>query len=137
MTTRQSFVRPGREDDFEDVVRMIESADRALGHHPEPVREDLIWTWALPMTDLERDVRIALDGGEVVGYAEAMWRHPEEGGPVYGTVRVTTDERGSAIRRKAAATAAPTSRTTRRTGTHRAQRRRSRRLVLFPRRCSL
>ncbi len=79
--------RPAREVDLDDVVRIMEAADRALGILPEPVREDLIWTWHLPTTDLGRDTRVVRDDGVVVAYGEAFWKHPAEGGPMILTVR--------------------------------------------------
>jgi ribosomal protein S18 acetylase RimI-like enzyme len=77
-----------QDDDLDDVVRLMESADRALGIPAEPVREDLIWSWHLPTVDMSRDTRIVRDDGAVVGYGEAFWKHPAEGGPLILTVRV-------------------------------------------------
>lgn len=59
---------PARESDLDDVVRVLEAADGALGLPPEPIREELTWLWHLPTTDLERDTRILRDGGAVIAY---------------------------------------------------------------------
>ncbi len=74
--------RPAEEADLDDVVQVVEAADRALGVPPDPIREDLTWLWHLPTTDLERDTRIVLDGDTVVAYGEATWKHPDQGGPL-------------------------------------------------------
>ena len=87
---------PARETDLEDVVGMLGAADRALGLPPEPIREELTWTWHLPTTNLERDTRILRDAGAVIAYGEAIW-HPDEGGPLDLSVRVHPDYRGRSI----------------------------------------
>ena len=89
--------RPAREADLDDVVRLMEAADRALGIPPEPIREVLTWTWHLPTTDLRRDTRIVRDDGVVVAYGEAFWKHPSEGGPMILTVRVHPDYTATGI----------------------------------------
>ena len=76
-------IRPAAAEDLDDVVRLIEGADASLGLPPEPIREDLVWTWHLQTTDLARDTRIVLDGDTVVAYGEATWKHPDEGGPLF------------------------------------------------------
>ena len=73
---------PARESDLDDVVRVLEAADGALGLPPEPIREELTWLWHLPTVDLERDTRILRDGDAVIAYGEAIWKHPDEGGPL-------------------------------------------------------
>ena len=83
--------------DLDDVVRVLEAADGALGLPPEPIREELIWTWHLPTTDLKRDTRILRDGHAVIAYGEAIWKHPDEGGPLGLYVRVHPDYRGAGI----------------------------------------
>jgi mycothiol synthase len=87
---------PVRKTDLDDVVGLLEAADRALGLPPEPIREELTWTWNLPTTDLERDTRILRDADAVVAYGEATWK-PDEGGPLYLSVRVHPDYRGRGI----------------------------------------
>lgn len=84
--------RPAEEGDLDHVVDLVEAADRALGVAPEPFREDLIWTWHLPTTDLVRDTRIVLEGDAVAAYGEAIWKHPEEGGPLYLFVAVRPEQ---------------------------------------------
>jgi mycothiol synthase len=88
---------PARERDLDGVIRVLEAADRALGLPAEPIREELIWTWHLPTTDLERDTRILRDGDAVIAYGEAIWKHPDEGGPLGLSVRVHPDYRGAGI----------------------------------------
>jgi GNAT superfamily N-acetyltransferase len=88
---------PARESDLDDVVRVLEAADRALGLPPEPIREELTWLWHLPTSDLERDTRILRDGDSVIAYGEAIWKHPDEGGPLDLSVRVHPDYRGAGI----------------------------------------
>jgi mycothiol synthase len=88
---------PARERDLDDVVRVLEAADRALGLPPEPIREELTWIWHLPTSDLERDTRILRDGDSVIAYGEAIWKHPDEGGPLDLSVRVHPDYRGAGI----------------------------------------
>ena len=88
---------PARESDLDDVVRVLEAADGALGLPPEPIREELTWLWHLPTVDLERDTRILRDGDAVIAYGEAIWKHPEEGGPLGLSVRVHPDYRGAGI----------------------------------------
>ena len=88
---------PARERDLDDVVRVLEAADRALGLPPEPIREELTWLWHLPTSDLERDTRILRDGDSVIAYGEAIWKHPDEGGPLDLSVRVHPDYRGAGI----------------------------------------
>jgi mycothiol synthase len=89
--------RPARERDLDDVVRVIEAADGALGLPPEPIREELTWLWHLPTIDLERDTRILRDGDALIAYGEAIWKHPDEGGPLDLSVRVHPDYRGGGI----------------------------------------
>jgi len=88
---------PARESDLDDVVRVLEAADGALGLPPEPIREELTWLWHLPTTDLERDTRILRDGDAVIAYGEAVWKHPDQGGPLGLSVRVHPDYRGAGI----------------------------------------
>lgn len=88
---------PARETDLEDVVRVLEAADRALGLPPEPIREELTWTWHLPTTNLEHDTRILRDADAVIAYGEAISKHPDEGGPLDLSVRVHPDYRGAGI----------------------------------------
>jgi len=90
-------IRPAREDDLEDVVRLIETADDSLGLPLESTREDLVWTWHLPTTDLGRDTRIVLDGETLVAYGEATWKHPGEGGPLFLFAWVHPQARGAGI----------------------------------------
>jgi mycothiol synthase len=90
-------IRPAEEGDLDHVVDLVEAADRALGVPPEPFREDLIWTWHLPTTDLERDTRVVMDGDAVAAYGEAIWKHPNEGGPLDLFVRVRPEQQGTGI----------------------------------------
>jgi len=89
--------RPAREGDIDDVVRVSEAADSALDLPPEPIREELTWIWHLPTVDLERDTRILRDGDALIAYGEAIWKHPEEGGPLDLSVRVHPEYRGAGI----------------------------------------
>ena len=67
---------PARESDLDDVVRVLEAADGALGLPPEPIREELTWLWHLPSVDLERDARILRDGdGRYEGHASRANQH--------------------------------------------------------------
>jgi mycothiol synthase len=88
---------PARETDLDDVVGVLEAADRALGLPPEPIREELAWTWHLPTTDLKRDTRILREAEAVIAYGEGTWKHPDEGGPLDLSVRVHPDYRGAGI----------------------------------------
>jgi mycothiol synthase len=88
---------PVRGTDLDDVVGLLETADRALGLPLEPIREELTWTWNLPATNLERDTRILRDADALVAYGEAIWKHPDEGGPLHLTARVHPDYRGRGI----------------------------------------
>ena len=90
-------VGPARERDLDDVVRLLEAADQALDLPTEPMREELLWTWHLPTTNLDRDTRILRDTETVIAYGEAIWKHPEEGGPLGLFVRVHPDYRGAGI----------------------------------------
>jgi mycothiol synthase len=87
--------RPAEEGDLDAVVHVVEAADRALGVPPDPIREDLTWIWHLPTTDLKRDTRIVLDGDTIVAYGGAIWKHPDEGGPLDLFVRVHPERRGA------------------------------------------
>jgi mycothiol synthase len=89
--------RPAEEGDLDDVVALVEAADLALGLPPDAIREELAWHWHLPTTDLARDTRVVLDGDALVGYGNAIWKHPEEGGPVSFFARVRPDRRGAGI----------------------------------------
>jgi hypothetical protein len=66
-------VGPARERDLDDVVRLLEAADQALDLPTEPMREELLWTWHLPTTNLDRDTRILRDAETVIAYGEAIW----------------------------------------------------------------
>ena len=88
---------PAQEQDLDDVVRLIDAADHALGVPLHPVRDELSWARHLPTTDLERDTRIVRDGDALVGYGEALWKHPDEGGPLELLVRVHPGRRGAGI----------------------------------------
>jgi mycothiol synthase len=88
--------RPVRETELDDVVGLLEAADGALGLPPEPMREELAWTWNLPTTNLERDTRILRDADGIVAYSGAMWK-PDDGGPLDLLVRVHPDHRGRGI----------------------------------------
>jgi mycothiol synthase len=88
---------PVRERDLDDVVRVLEAADRALDLPPEPMREELLWTWHLPTTNLDRDTRVLRDAETVIAYGGAIWKHPDEGGPLNLSVRVHPDYRGAGI----------------------------------------
>jgi mycothiol synthase len=88
---------PAREKDLDDVIRVFSAADQALGLPPEPIREELTWTWHLPTTDLERDTRVLRDADAVIAYGEAIWKHPDAGGPLGLSVRVHPDYRGAGI----------------------------------------
>jgi mycothiol synthase len=85
------------DDDLDAVVGVVEAADQTLGVPYEPIREELLYTWHLPTTDFERDTRVVREGGTVVAYGEAIWRHPDEGGPLQLFVRVHPDHRGAGI----------------------------------------
>ncbi len=88
---------PGREVDLDDVVLLIEAADRALGVPVDPIREELSWVWHLPSTDLERDTRLIRDGQALVAYAEATWKVPDSGEPLDVLVRVLPDRANTGI----------------------------------------
>jgi ribosomal protein S18 acetylase RimI-like enzyme len=93
----QFITRPAEERDLDAVVGLISAVDETLGLPPEPIREDLVWTWHLPTTDLGRDTRVVLDGDSVVAYGEATWKHPDAGGPSYLYVWVHPDVLGGGI----------------------------------------
>jgi mycothiol synthase len=88
---------PAGERDLDDVIGVLEAADRALDLPPDPIREELTWTWHLATTDLERDTRVLRDAGAAIAYGEAIWKHPENGGPLDLSVRVHPDHRGAGI----------------------------------------
>jgi mycothiol synthase len=90
-------IAAAREDDLDDVVGLIEAADRSLGVPPDPVREELRWVWHLATTDLERDTRLVRDGRTLVAYAEATWKDPDAGEPLEVLVRVPSDRTGTGI----------------------------------------
>jgi mycothiol synthase len=90
-------IRPAREEDLEEVAGLIQTVDRALGLPLEPIREDLVWTWHLPTTDLGRDTRVVRDGHTVVGYGEATWKHPDDGGPLFLFVWVHPEVKAAGI----------------------------------------
>jgi mycothiol synthase len=83
-------VRPVADDDLEDVVRLMDDADRALGLGPDQVREYLTWVWHLSSTDLERDTRLVEHGTQPACFAQATW-DPDEGGPFNVLIRVHPD----------------------------------------------
>jgi mycothiol synthase len=88
---------PARERDLDDVISVLEAADQALGLPSDTIREELTWTWHLPTTDLERDTRVLRDAEAVIAYGEAIWKHPDEGGPLHLSLRVHPDYRGAGI----------------------------------------
>jgi mycothiol synthase len=83
-------VRPVAVDDLEDVIRLMDDADRALGLGSDPAREYLTWVWHLPSTDLDRDTRLVEHGAQPACFAQAVW-DPEEGGPLDVLIRVRPD----------------------------------------------
>jgi mycothiol synthase len=89
-------VSPAKEADLDEVVRFVEGTERELGFPDEPIREEMVWTWHLPTTDLERDTRLVRDGADLVAYAEGTW-HPERGGPLVFYVAVHTEHRGRGL----------------------------------------
>jgi mycothiol synthase len=90
-------VAPARETDIDDVVELIESADRSLGVPRDPVRGELSWVWHLPTTHLDRDTRIVRDGDAPVAYAEATWKVPDAPEPLDLVVRVPPDHARTGI----------------------------------------
>jgi mycothiol synthase len=84
-------IAPARESDLDDVVGVIEVADRSLGVPPDPVRGELAWVWHLPTTRLDRDTKLIRDGETAVAYGEATWKDPDAGGPLELVVRVHPD----------------------------------------------
>jgi len=90
-------IAPGRETDLDDVVALIEAADRALGVPPDPMRGELAWVWHLPTTELERDTRLIRNGERLVAYAEATWKVPDSGEPLDVLVRVLPDHAQTGI----------------------------------------
>lgn len=92
-------VAAAQERDLDDVVALIEVADRSLGVPPDPVREELSWVWHLPTTRLDRDTKIVRDGETVVAYAEATWKDPDAGRPLDLVVRIRSDQARTGIGR--------------------------------------
>jgi mycothiol synthase len=90
-------IAPAREADLDDVVDVIEAADRSLGVPPDPMREELSWVWHLPTTRLDRDTRLVRDGQIPVAYADATWKVPESGEPIDVLIRVLPDRAGTGI----------------------------------------
>jgi mycothiol synthase len=84
-------IASARESDLDDVVGLMEAADRSLGVPPDPTREELVWVWNLPTTRLDRDTRIIRDGETAVAYAEATWKDPDAGGPLELVLRIHPD----------------------------------------------
>jgi mycothiol synthase len=89
-------VTPAREDDLDEVVRLIEATERALGFPDEPTREELVWTWHLTTTDLERDTRLVRDGADLIAYAEGIL-HADRGSPLSMSVAVHPELRGRGL----------------------------------------
>jgi mycothiol synthase len=89
--------RPAREEDLDDVVGLFEAVDLAIGVPFDPVREELVWLWHLPTTDLQRDTRIVKDRDRLIAYVEAIWKHADVDAPLDLTVRVHPDHRDSNI----------------------------------------
>ncbi len=89
-------LRPAIDADLDDIVRLIDDADRGLGLDPDPIREYLTWIWHVPSTDLGRDTRLVLRDEVVAGYAQGIW-NPEEGGPLGSLIRVHPDHLGRGI----------------------------------------
>jgi mycothiol synthase len=90
-------IAPARETDLDDVVELIERADRSLGVPPDPPRGELAWVWHLPTTLLDRDTRLVRDGDTSVAYGEATWKDPESGEPLDVVIRVLPDRAGTGI----------------------------------------
>jgi mycothiol synthase len=88
--------RPATDADLDAVVRLIDDADRALGLDADPIREFLTWVWHIPSSDLDRDTRLVVRGGELACFAHAMWS-PEEGGPLDCLIRVHPDHVGHGL----------------------------------------
>jgi mycothiol synthase len=89
-------LRPAIDADVDDVVRLMDDADQALGLDPDPIREYLTWIWHIPSTDLGRDTRLVMKGSDVAGFAQGMWT-PEEGGPLDCLIRVHPNHLGRGI----------------------------------------
>jgi mycothiol synthase len=85
------MIASARASDLDDIVELIEAADRSLGVPPDPIREELAWVWQLPTTRLDRDTRIIRDGETPVAYGEATWKDPDAGGPLELVVRIHPD----------------------------------------------
>jgi mycothiol synthase len=93
----ESFdVVPAQERDLDAVVELIDTTERALGFPNEPIREELVWTWHLPTTDLERDTRLVRDGHDLIAYGEGTW-NLDRGGPLLLYVAVDPDHRGRGL----------------------------------------
>jgi ribosomal protein S18 acetylase RimI-like enzyme len=90
-------IAPAREADLDDVVELIEAADRALGLPVDPMRGELSWVWHLPTTQLDRDTRLVREGRLAVAYAEATWKVPETGEPIDVVIRVVPDRAETGI----------------------------------------
>lgn len=90
-------IASARESDLDDIVELIEAADRSLGVPPDPVRGELAWVWHLPTTRLERDTKLIRDGETLVAYGQATWQDPDAGGPLELVVRIRPDHEGTGI----------------------------------------
>lgn len=89
-------VRAANDADLDDVIRLVDDADRALGLEADPIREYLTWIWHVPSTDLDRDTRLVMHETETAGFAQGIWR-PDEGGPLDTLIRTHPDHRGRGI----------------------------------------
>src|SRR5215217_3416907 len=90
-------IAPATVTDLDDVVDLIESADRSLEVPPDPIREELSWLWQVPTTHLECDTKLVRDRGTLVADADATWKDPDSGEPLDVTIRVLPDRARTGI----------------------------------------
>lgn len=88
-------VRPVEIGDLDQVVRLMDQLDRALGVPHDPVRPFLGWIWGLSSTDLGRDTRVVTQEDAVVAFGQGIWR--SGAGPLILLVRVHPDHQGHGI----------------------------------------
>jgi mycothiol synthase len=78
-------LRPPRREDAAAIATALNEFNRAFGFDLDSPEEVAVWL-EFPSFDLERDVRVAVVDGEIVGYSEAF-APPGDGNFVFADVR--------------------------------------------------
>ena len=77
--------RPASPDDLPAIDRLFLASEEALGVLPEPRTSYLRWRWSRTYVDPERDTRVVLHDGDVVGFS--MTHHDGLAGPLESLAR--------------------------------------------------